>query len=317
MTQHTLDIRRRRLTALFVLVALVFFVYGLAAGRGWSAPGLQPPVANATKADKRLARAGRTLADSSAVAFTPAQASIGVARVARSRKPLFCGGGKPYMALTFDDGPGPGTAKLVKLLRESGVSATFFVLGEHLNTDRSSVQAMRSVGELANHSWSHPAFTTLARTEFKSEVQTTQDLIRSVQSSTQTMVRPPYGARDEVVDRVLAKQNMAEILWSADTQDALNAPWQQVAQYAVQGMGPGAIVLMHDGQESTLTALRKKILPAARRKKLHFVTVSELLATNPPSDAQLVAGPQGCAQAGERNVTGMFFKPSEQLNYQP
>lgn len=317
MTQHTLDIRRRRLTALFVLVGLIFFIYGLAAGSGWSVPNLQPPVSEGSKVDKRQARAARTLAESAALAVTPAQAEIGLARVARSRKPLFCGGAKPYMALTFDDGPSPTTAKLVKLLRDSGVSATFFVLGEHLNTDRGSVPAMRSVGEIANHSWSHPAFTKLAPKEVKSELKSSQDLIESVQSPTPSMMRPPYGARDAMVDRVIAKQRLADVLWSADTRDALNATWQEVADNAVQGMGPGAIVLMHDGPEVTLTALRKKILPAARRKKLQFVTISELLATNPPSDAQLAAGPQGCAQAGERNVTGLFFKPSEQLDYQP
>lgn len=317
VTQRQVDIRRRRLTALFVSIGVILVLYGMAAGNGWSISGLQPPMVDGTRIDKRHARAARTLAESSVAMTTPSQAAIGTGRIARSGKPLFCGGTKPYVALTFDDGPTPNTQKLVKLLKQSGVSATFFVLGSKLDKDRSSVQAMKSVGEIANHSWSHAAFTTLNSKEIKSEVDRTQSLIRLLQGSAPMLMRPPYGARDEKVNKSLAKLKMAEALWSADTEDALNAPWQTVADYAVQGIGPGAIVLMHDGQDATLTALRKKILLAARRRKLQFVTLSELLAVNPPSQAQLDAGPKGCAQAGTRNVSGLFFKPSEQLGYQP
>lgn len=291
--------------------------YGVAAGNGKSMPNLEPAGVNGTKMDKRFARAGRTLADSSATTATPAMAQIGVARVARSRKPLFCGGTKPYAALTFDDGPTPVTNKLVKLLKDSGVSATFFVLGAKLKDDRTTVKQMQSVGEIANHSWSHPAFNTLSSKGIKSEVNDTQDLIRTVQRPAPKLMRPPYGARDENVNRILAKLGMAEALWSSDTQDALNASWQQIADNGVNGIGPGAIILMHDGKDTTLTALRKKILPAARRQKIRFVTLSEMLAINPPSEQQLAAGAQGCAHAGKVNVSGTYFKPSEQLGYQP
>lgn len=317
MTQRQMDIRRRRLTAVFVLVGLILTVFALAAGTGMSAPGLQPPEVTGSRVDNRVARAGRTAGDSLALSVTDEKARAAVARVARSGQPLFCGGKKPYVALTFDDGPTPKTPQLAKLLRESGVSATFFVLGSKLNDDRSSVDEMKSAGEIANHSWTHSNYTTLGNKELKKELRDTEAVIKSTQGSTPLLARPPYGARDERVNKILAKQKLAEILWSADTQDALNASWQQVASSAIDGIGPGAIVLMHDGQETTLTALKKKILPAARRRKLQFVTLSEFLAVNPPSDEQLEAGPRGCAHAGKRNVTGMFFEPSEQLGYKP
>ncbi len=317
MTQRELDIRRRRLTAVLALVGVILGAYGVIASIGWMAPDLLPPVAKATTGSRRVASAAHALATSSLLRFTPSRSSTAVARLVRARKPLFCGGTKPYVALTFDDGPSGTTPKLVKLLRDSGVSATFFVVGSRLNDDRSSVRDMLSVGEIANHSWNHPQYTRMKGKEIGFEVRTTNDLIRAVQGRGTRYARPPYGARDDRVTKELAQLGMVEVLWSADTEDAMGADWRRVADYATQGIGPGAIVLMHDGREATLKALRTRVLPAARRRKLHFVTLSELLAVNPPSAAQIEAGPRGCAHAGERNVTGLFSQPSEQFGYQP
>ncbi|MBJ7348617.1 MAG: polysaccharide deacetylase family protein [Thermoleophilaceae bacterium] len=315
--QHDLDIRRRRATAGLILLAVLALLIGALGGHVASAPSTVPPVGASTRDARLYARAAKTLARSAATTVTPAQQRIAVGRLVRSGKPLFCGGAKPYVALTFDDGPTQTTPQLVRLLKHAGVSATFFVMGQRLDARPTTVAPMQSVGYIANHSWSHPPFTTLTPAQMRSEIHSTQGAIEATDTASWRLFRPPYGDRNAKVSAVVQRERFAEVLWSADTEDALGDPWQRVASYATEGIGPGAIVLMHDGRQSTLTALRRKILPAIKRRKLQFVTLPEMLALNPPSAEQLAAGPRGCAQAGTRNVTGLFFKRSEQLNYKP
>ena len=120
------------------------------------------------------------------------------------------------------------------------------------------------------------------------------------------MMRPPYGDHDVATDRLMHRLGWAQILWSVDSQDALGAPWRTVARTAIQGLGPGSVILMHDGPKSTLTALRRRILPAIKRRRLTMVTVPELLVVNPPGEQRLLRGPRGCKHAGEVNVSGYF-----------
>jgi peptidoglycan/xylan/chitin deacetylase (PgdA/CDA1 family) len=126
------------------------------------------------------------------------------------------------------------------------------------------------------------------------------------------MMRPPYGARNPQTERLTRKLGYAEILWSADSQDGLAKPAETIAQNAIDGLGPGSVILFHDGTNpATLTALKKKIFPAIRKSNLTMVSIPELLVLNPPSDAQLAAGPMGCSHAGRVNVSGTFLMNPE------
>ena len=98
----------------------------------------------------------------------------------------------------------------------------------------------------------------------------------------------------------------AQVLWSADSADALGAQTDALAQHVIDGLGPGSIILMHDRLPTTLTALKKKILPAIHKSDITMVTVPQLLDLNPPTDLQLQQGPSGCSQAGKVNVSGNF-----------
>jgi peptidoglycan/xylan/chitin deacetylase (PgdA/CDA1 family) len=111
------------------------------------------------------------------------------------------------------------------------------------------------------------------------------------------LFRPPYGARTEAIDRTAAGLGMAEILWDVDTRDSEGADYAGIAANIRREVGR-SIVHMHENRGQTIRAL-DHVLQTLHHKHLTPVTVPELLAADPPSPAQLAAGPQGCgASAG-------------------
>src|SRR4051794_20241679 len=77
-------------------------------------------------------------------------------------EPIYCGGGRGnVVALTFDDGPGPFTERLLALLRAADAHATFFLVGSRLRDWPEAPRAESELGAVGNHTWSHPHLTEL------------------------------------------------------------------------------------------------------------------------------------------------------------
>lgn len=253
-------------------------------------------------------RIGRAIARSPVLNVTRQQEDGALAGLVERRVPLFCGGRRPYAALTFDDGPSPRTKDLQRELRRAGIPATFFVIGRNAVTRPQSLRRLERDGAVGNHTWNHPDLTKLPPAEIERELSSTKALL-STNPAPFAMMRPPYGARNTLVTKTIDRADYAEILWSADSTDALTAPWKTVATDAIAGLGPGAVILMHDGPASTVPALRHRIIPAIRRSGLTMVTIPELLVLNPPGAERLSMGPRGCRHAGKVNVSGYFARP--------
>lgn len=251
------------------------------------------------------------IANSDAIYISPAEQKAALKRIVKSKQPLFCGGTKKYAALTFDDGPSTTTPELVKLLKDEGIPTTWFNLGNNSNTYPQNLKLMATYGPLGNHSWDHPDFTTLSPQDIRTQLSDTQEVFKTQTGQDNMLMRPPYGARDAMTENVTRKAGYAEILWSSDSQDGLGKPWPVIAQNAVDGLGPGAIILFHDRGAQSITALKKKIIPAIRRSKLTMVTIPDLLVLNPPTDQQLAAGALGCAHTGKVNVSGAYVPTPE------
>jgi len=102
----------------------------------------------------------------------------------------------PYIAMTFDDGPSAAlTPKLLDLLAAHHIKATFFVIGENVAEHPEIVaRAAREGHEIANHSWSHPNFAKMSQESVRSQLQRTDDAIKSATGKSPTLMRPPYGS---------------------------------------------------------------------------------------------------------------------------
>jgi peptidoglycan/xylan/chitin deacetylase (PgdA/CDA1 family) len=167
------------------------------------------------------------------------------------------------------------------------------------------------VGPTGNHTWSHAMLTALPPKQVRSQMNDAQGVIERLTGENNRIMRPPYGARNKRTVKIIDKLGYAEILWSADSQDGLAKPAKVVAKNAIDGLGPGAVILMHDGPDATLEALRKKVIPAIRRSNLTMLSIPDLLVLNKPSNRQLDAGPRGCTHAGRVNVSGYFRENPE------
>ena len=85
---------------------------------------------------------------------------------------------RPMVALTFDDGPGKFTDKLLDCLEENNAKATFFMLGENAERFPDVVKRMHDSGmELGNHSYDHTILTSTTKDGVLQQMQKTNDSI--------------------------------------------------------------------------------------------------------------------------------------------
>ncbi|ONI85532.1 xylanase deacetylase [Saccharothrix sp. ALI-22-I] len=190
-----------------------------------------------------------------AALFSTSAAGVAGAANAVSGGPtaLACNG---YVALTYDDGPNPQTTRsLLAALRAAGARATFFDMGSRVQQQPQLARETNSAGMwLANHSWSHPYLTNLSAAAVAKELGDTQNAIRNATGVTPTLFRPPYGATNATVQNEASKLGLRQVTWSVDTQDWNGASTDAIVRTAT-GANAGAIVLMHDGYQSTINAV--------------------------------------------------------------
>jgi peptidoglycan/xylan/chitin deacetylase (PgdA/CDA1 family) len=222
-----------------------------------------------------------------------------VARFIRLGLPVYCGGRRGrYIALTFDDGPGPATERVVlPLLRREKVRATFFVVGRNIAAYPGALRSERALGAIGNHTWSHPNLTGLSAGGVSSQLAETQRAIERASGTKPNILRPPYGARNATVDATARSHGLLEVLWSIDSYDSRGFPTSQVSHTVLKLVQPGSIILMHENLPATFKAL-PRILRILNHRRFRMVTVAELLALDPPSRSQLRQGFQGCYGGG-------------------
>lgn len=180
------------------------------------------------------------------------------------------------IALTFDDGPGPYTEKLLDILDKYDAKATFFLIGSKVSARANALRRMQSRGhQLGNHSWSHPELPKLSVDQIAGEIDRTNEAIRQATGVKPSILRPPYGAVNGVVLEQLRLRNMSSILWSVDTRDWADRNSQIVCSRAVAGARPGAVILMHDIHQTSVNAV-PCILSSLKQQGYSFVTIQRL-----------------------------------------
>lgn len=180
---------------------------------------------------------------------------------------------RPMIALTFDDGPGKYTMKLLDALEENDAQATFFMLGQNVGKYKEEVAKMKKIGcELGNHSYDHPNLPKLLVEDMQAQINNTNGAIEEITGEAASVLRPPYGSMSpEMRENV----GMPMILWSVDTLDWKTKDTQATIDHVLANVRDGDIVLMHDIYETSVNAAIE-LIQKLQDQGYYLVTVSEL-----------------------------------------
>jgi len=185
--------------------------------------------------------------------------------------------GARRVALTFDDGPDDLTPRYLDVLDELAVPATFFLIGARAAERPATVRDyLRRGHQIASHGWDHTRFTKLSRRALLDQCRQT-DAVLGLQLSGRPWVRPPHGSLDatSLLNLILGGYTVA--MWSVDSCDyEIQSPAALAARCAPgPNVGPGDVILLHEGQQWTLDAL-PLIVTSLRAAGFECVTMHDL-----------------------------------------
>src|SRR3954468_389233 len=190
----------------------------------------------------------------------------------------------PYIAMTYDDGPhAANTPRLLDMLKERKIHATFFMCGENAIQYPQIIKRMIAEGhEVANHSYSHPQLSKMSDEAVHKELQRTHDAIVAGGGVVPKLMRPPYGAFTERQQRwAFGEFGYKTILWDVDPLDWKVRNAAHVESEILKQTVAGSIVLSHDIHNTAVDAI-PATLDALAAKGFKFVTVSELIEMDKP-----------------------------------
>ncbi len=202
------------------------------------------------------------------------------------------GGARKYVALTFDDGPGPDTPAVLAALKKAGVPATFFVLGGNVQANPDTLrQVVASGNEVGVHTWDHKDLTRLKPAEQKAEIERTAGEILAATGVASRLFRAPYGSVNPQVLKQAENAKLLSVLWDVDTVDWTRPSTDQIVQTAVSQARPGSIILLHDGggDRAATVAAVPKIIKELRAKGYEFATVGDLVISDPPGSDDMTS----------------------------
>lgn len=196
---------------------------------------------------------------------------------------------KPMIALTFDDGPGEHTARLLDAFDTYGGKATFFVVGRNINAYKDVLKRAAEEGhEIGSHSWNHPQLTKLGQDSIKEQITRTRDKIQEAAGVEVNLLRPPYGAQNKTVRAIAGEMGIVLINWNVDPKDWQLRNADKVYDAVMNTVKDGDIILCHDIHSTTVDAM-ERLIPELRMQGYQLVTVTELLTAK---GGEMVPGTQ-------------------------
>jgi peptidoglycan-N-acetylglucosamine deacetylase len=172
-----------------------------------------------------------------------------------------------HVALTFDDGPGPVTGRVLDVLAARGARATFFVIGDEIPRFPAVFDRIVAEGhDVANHTASHPNLVTLLGAgrpagvaAVRAEIAGAQQAVVAAGAPAPTLFRPPYGATNATINGVAEEFGLRTVIWNADVLQDYSAPVpggaRTVCREIVREAQAGGVVLLHDWNVNTANAL--------------------------------------------------------------
>ena len=204
------------------------------------------------------------------------------------------------VALTFDDGPdGRWTPKILQILKDKHVPATFFVIGQNMQKRPDLVaREVREGHVVGSHTWSHPNIAETPLIETDVELNATQRLFEVITGRSMRLFRPPFfGDAEPSTPREVGPVKIAQDLgyytvglridpddWQKPTPDQIiQRTLDRLDHPTAGGLTRGQIVLLHDagGDRSRTVAALPGLIDAIRARGLVLVSAAELAGMTP------------------------------------
>ncbi len=202
--------------------------------------------------------------------------------------------GPPTVALTFDDGPnGVYTPKILDILKQHNVRATFFVLGSLASRRPDVIRRIIAEGhEVGIHTWNHGNLTKLSPAAIRADIGRCSKLLTALIEGGPPLrwVRPPYGAINSGVRGTLKEMGYGVAMWTIDTGDWRRPGVDTIYRRAISRARDGSVVLMHDGggpRSQTVAALAR-IVPELQKRGYLLVTMSQQAELQPIFEGEVI-----------------------------
>jgi len=142
--------------------------------------------------------------------------------------------------------------------------------------------------EIGDHTETHPPLALLTPEAQQEQITEAAQAIHAAGASSPVLFRPPNGSFDNTTLQILRAERMLMVLWSADTKDYTHPGASRIMYAGDSGGQPGAIILLHDGggDRSETVAALPRIVERLRQRGFRLVTVSQLVADDPPPTHQ-------------------------------
>ncbi|PBQ31194.1 polysaccharide deacetylase [Sphingobacteriaceae bacterium] len=182
------------------------------------------------------------------------------------------------IALSFDDGPVDETEKVLKVLKEFDVKATFFCIGQRIAGKETILEKINSEGHLiGNHSYSHSFFFDFkTKSAFIKDLELCNNLVFKVIQKKPNFFRPPYGVTTPALSRATKTMNFDVIGWNIRSLDTSIQNKETVLQRIKDRLQPGSILLMHD-TVTGIDLVLKQVLIHLKEQNYRVVPLDQLI----------------------------------------
>ena len=194
--------------------------------------------------------------------------------------PTFWRGEKGTISLTFDDGPDPEvTPRVLDVLGEEGVKASFFVIGRVAEKHPELVQRIVDEGHVVgNHTYNHDYVFSKERAE--KQVSEGQEVIEKIIGKKPAYFRPPFGVMTPEIANAVKKENCAIIGWDLRSQDGRIRTKEATIKRVKNNLKKSTVLLFHDTNPTTPDAL-KEIIHLCKQNGMKIVSVPEQSGIKP------------------------------------
>jgi len=190
------------------------------------------------------------------------------------------------LALTYDDGPNdPHTFRLLDVLANHNVRATFFLIGRYVRERPDIVRELVRAGHvIGNHTFTHPLLIFQPASAIKQQLAECTLAINDAVGEHSNLFRPPFGGRRPAVLRIARDLGLEPVMWNVTGYDWNASSAEYIQTKVARRIRGGNVILLHDGGHKQFGADRSRTIAASdkmiskyKSEGYEFVTIPQMM----------------------------------------